>query len=75
MCSFRWLWYDVSTFEPYSVETSYENSLLVQQSGGLALSSMTHVVQSLPLNAKKIFTLLVDYQLENENDTHYQGKR
>ena len=30
---FNWLWNDCTTFESYVEETSYENSLLVQQSG------------------------------------------
>ena len=30
---FNWLWNDCTTFDSYSEETSYENSLLVQQSG------------------------------------------
>ena len=70
---FRWLWHDVTTYESYSEETSYENSLLVQQSGGLALSSLTHVMRSLTPNAQAIFLLLARYQLENKDQT-YQGK-
>ncbi|XP_074652977.1 uncharacterized protein LOC141907275 [Tubulanus polymorphus] len=73
-CSrFRWLWNDATTYEPYTEETSYENSLLVQQSGSLALSSLTHVMKSLTPNAKQIFYLLVKYQLEHEQSSHYSG--
>jgi len=70
---FSWLWYDTTTFEPYGEETSYENSLLVQQSGTLALSSLKHVMRSLTPNAKGIFRLLVDYQMDNENNSSYTG--
>ncbi|NXV86083.1 ORC2 protein, partial [Calonectris borealis] len=49
---YNWLWYETTTFSPYVEETSYENSLLVQQSGSLALSSLTHVLRSLTLNAR-----------------------
>ncbi|CAH1773104.1 unnamed protein product, partial [Owenia fusiformis] len=70
---FNWLWYDVTTFEPYIEETSYENSLLVQQSGVLALSSLTHVMRSLTPNAKGIFLLLVRYQLDNKDNPQYSG--
>ncbi|XP_045207430.2 origin recognition complex subunit 2-like [Mercenaria mercenaria] len=73
-CSrFRWLWYDATTFTPYTEETSYENSILVQQSGALALSSLTHVMKSLTPNAKGIFLLLARYQLEYKDSTNYIG--
>ena len=72
---FNWLWYDTTTYEPYRDETSYENSLLVQQSGSLALSSLIHVTDSLTPNAKGVFELLVKYQLEykSEMDGVYLG--
>jgi origin recognition complex subunit 2 len=72
---FNWLWYDTTTYEPYRDETSYENSLLVQQSGSLALSSLIHVADSLTPNARGVFELLVKYQLEykSEADGIYLG--
>ena len=74
-CSrFNWLWYDTTTYTGYIEETAYENSLLVQQTGGLALSSLTHVMKSLTPNAKGIFLLLAKYQLENKNNSNYIGK-
>ncbi|XP_025083608.1 origin recognition complex subunit 2-like [Pomacea canaliculata] len=73
-CSrFRWLWQDVTTYSQYLSETSYENSLLAQQSGALALRSLTHVMQSLTPNARKIFQLLARYHLENASDAAYLG--
>jgi len=74
-CSrFNWLWFDVTTYESYSEETSYENSLLLQQSGALALSSLMHVIRSLTPNAKGIFLLLARHQLEHGKDNvGYQG--
>ena len=71
---FNWLWYDVTSYAPYSAETSYENSLLVQQSGVLALSSLTHVMRSLTPNARAIYLLLVRYQLDNSQQHGYQGQ-
>ncbi|XP_027657262.1 hyccin 2 isoform X1 [Falco biarmicus] len=70
---YNWLWYETTTFNPYVEETSYENSLLGQQSGSLALSSLTHVLRSLTLNARGIFRLLARYQLENKDNTSYPG--
>ncbi|MGH0128310.1 UNVERIFIED_CONTAM: hypothetical protein FKN15_001284 [Acipenser sinensis] len=52
MSQFNWLWYETTTYQPYIEETSYENSLLVKQSGALALSSLTHVMRSLTPNAR-----------------------
>ncbi|NWI49426.1 ORC2 protein, partial [Calyptomena viridis] len=70
---YNWLWYETTTFSPYVEETSYENSLLVQQSGSLALSSLTHVLRSLTLNARGIFRLLAQYQLEKKDNPSYPG--
>ncbi|NWS47199.1 ORC2 protein, partial [Probosciger aterrimus] len=70
---YNWLWYETTTFSPYVEETSYENSLLVQRSGSLALSSLTHVLRSLTLNARGIFRLLAQYQLENKDNPSYPG--
>ncbi|XP_047445122.1 origin recognition complex subunit 2 [Mugil cephalus] len=70
---FNWLWWECVTFQHYSEETSYENSLLVQQTGALALSSLTHVLRSLTPNARGIFKLLVKFQLENKDNPSYTG--
>ncbi|XP_061694433.1 origin recognition complex subunit 2 [Syngnathoides biaculeatus] len=70
---FNWLWWECVTFKHYTEETSYENSLLVQQTGTLALSSLTHVLRSLTPNARGIFKLLVKFQLENKDDPSYTG--
>ncbi|XP_062284818.1 origin recognition complex subunit 2 [Scomber scombrus] len=70
---FNWLWWECVTFQHYTEETSYENSLLVQQTGALALSSLTHVLRSLTSNARGIFKLLVKFQLENKDNPSYAG--
>ena len=70
---FNWVWHDVTTFEHYSLETSYENSILVQQSGSLAMSSLTHVLKSLPEKAQKIFEVLAKYHLEHKKDPANMG--
>ncbi|XP_061926262.1 origin recognition complex subunit 2 [Entelurus aequoreus] len=70
---FNWLWWECVTFQHYAEETSYENSLLVQQTGALALSSLTHVLRSLTPNARGIFKLLVEFQLENKDNPSYTG--
>ncbi|XP_034470770.1 origin recognition complex subunit 2 [Hippoglossus hippoglossus] len=70
---FNWLWWECVTFQHYTEETSYENSLLVQQTGALALSSLTHVLRSLTSNARGIFKLLVKFQLESKDNPSYTG--
>ncbi|NWV48917.1 ORC2 protein, partial [Daphoenositta chrysoptera] len=70
---YNWLWYETTTFSPYVEETSYENSLLVQQSGSLALSSLMHVLHSLTPNARGIFRLLAQHQLEKKDNPSYPG--
>ncbi|KAJ8727516.1 hypothetical protein PYW07_001635 [Mythimna separata] len=69
---FKFTWWDVTTFVPYSEETSYENSLMTHRSGALELSSLKSVYQSLTSNAKGIFKIIIEYQLENQKQ-HYQG--
>ncbi|XP_055967845.1 origin recognition complex subunit 2 isoform X5 [Sorex fumeus] len=70
---YNWLWYETTTYSPYTEETSYENSLLVKQSGSLPLSSLVHVLRSLTPNARGIFRLLIKYQLENQDNSAYNG--
>ncbi len=57
-------WFDTTTFLPYSEEIRYESSLLVSQSGALALNSLIHVFKSLNQNAREIYLKIVRYQLE-----------
>lgn len=70
---YNWLWYETTTYSPYTEETSYENSLLVKQSGSLPLSSLIHVLRSLTPNARGIFRLLMKYQLDNQDCPSYIG--
>ncbi|XP_057614419.1 origin recognition complex subunit 2 [Chionomys nivalis] len=70
---YNWLWYETTTYHPYTEETSYENSLLVKQSGSLPLSSLIHVLRSLTPNARGIFRLLIKFQLDNQDSPSYTG--
>ncbi|CAK1546096.1 unnamed protein product [Leptosia nina] len=73
LSKFNFSWWDVTTFLPYTDETSYENSLMTQRSGALQLSSLKSVYQSLTTNARGIFNAIIEYQLENQKQSHYQG--
>lgn len=59
---------------PYSDETAFENSLLVQNSGELALSSMRSVFLSLTTNSRGIYMIIVKHQLKNKGNQNYQGE-
>lgn len=67
------LWTDATTFNHYSEETSFENSLLLQQSGALTLSSLIHVFKSLTPNGKGIFLVLAKYQIDQKDNSSYAG--
>ncbi|CAG4992464.1 unnamed protein product [Parnassius apollo] len=73
LSKFNFTWWDVTTFLPYIEETSFENSLMTHRSGALQLSSLKSVYQSLTSNAKGIFNIIIEYQLANHKQTHYQG--
>lgn len=71
---FRWVWHDTTTYEPYIDEVSYENSLLVQRSETVGLSSLNHIIEALTPNACGIFNLLAKNQLEKSSlDGVYLG--
>ncbi|CRL05976.1 CLUMA_CG019072, isoform A [Clunio marinus] len=71
--NYNFVWFDVTSFLPYTEETAFENSLMVQNSGTLELSSMKSVFQSLTTNARGIYIILVKYQLKNSGNLNYQG--
>ncbi|XP_076242328.1 origin recognition complex subunit 2 isoform X2 [Calliopsis andreniformis] len=70
---YNFFWWDTTTFLSYQEETSYESSLMVQQSGSLALSSLHNVFLSLNSNAKSIYILLAKYQLSNSSNMNFTG--
>ncbi|XP_047358629.1 origin recognition complex subunit 2 [Vespa velutina] len=70
---YNFYWWDATTLLPYEAETSYESSLLIQHSGALALSSLRNVFLSLTSNARAIYKLLIQYQLDNSNASDFSG--
>jgi hypothetical protein len=71
---YNFMWWDVTSLQPYTAETQFESSLLVQRSGGLALSSLSNVFHSLTTNARSIFIIMVRHQLRNFKDPTYLGE-
>ncbi|KAJ2077394.1 Origin recognition complex subunit 2 [Coemansia sp. RSA 988] len=58
---FNWVWHDLTTFEHYAVETSYEN--FTTQAAEIGPRGVLHVLASLTENAKGIFRILAEYQI------------
>jgi len=69
----KFVYFDCTTFAPYTEEISYENSLLVHQSSTLGLASLVHVFASLTYNAKAIYVLIAKRQLEHKEESNYHG--
>ena len=70
---YNFVWWDVTSLQPYNAETQFESSLLVKKSGGLALSSLSNVFHSLTTNARSIFIIMIRHQLRNHKDPTYLG--
>jgi len=68
----NFIWFDSTTFLPYSEEAAGGESVMVRASGGLQLASILHVLGALTPNAKSIFLVLAKYQIEN-TEAHYPG--
>lgn len=63
----KWLHYETNTLVSYYDEIMFENSLMLNQTGNVQLSSMIHILKSLTPNAKNIFLTLVEYVLQADN--------
>jgi origin recognition complex subunit 2 len=72
---YNFVWWDVTSLQPYTGETQFENSLLVHKSGGLQLSSLSNVFHSLTTNARSVFIIMVRHQLRNQKDPTYLGMK
>jgi len=68
------IWFDCTTFLPYLEEAGGADSLMVRKTGQLALASLGSVWASLTPNAKKIYIIIINYQIENmEESDNYPG--
>jgi len=68
------IWFDCTTFLPYMEEAGGADSLMVRKTGQLALASLGSVWASLTPNAKKIYIVIIKYQIENIDESdHYPG--
>ncbi|XP_077484068.1 origin recognition complex subunit 2 isoform X1 [Amblyomma americanum] len=68
--TFRFVWINATTFEPYVLESSLEP---LKSSASNTLSSLKHVFCSLTPNARKIFLLIARHQLVSADSPAYAG--
>ena len=73
LSGFAWSHYDLTTYDVYDNETSFENSMLLQQTAFIQLSSLLHVLNSLTTNAQRIFCIMAEYQVRNSVSSTYTG--
>lgn len=73
MQHFNWIWHHTPTYEQYTTEASYDTTATSNESDDLVLSSVTHVLTSLTSNARGIFRILANYQLDHKDDSSFTG--
>nr|CAH7738592.1 unnamed protein product [Callosobruchus chinensis] len=73
LSKFNYIWFDVTSFSAYAEETSFEKSMMIAQTGALALSSLRNVFLSLTSNSKSIYIIIIRHQLEQGKNQFYQG--
>ncbi|PRD20652.1 UNVERIFIED_CONTAM: orc2 [Trichonephila clavipes] len=66
---FRWVWFDVTMFESYVLETSYEDSIFKDKSSHLLLSSLLNVYHGLNSNGQGVFKILAKHQFEQRENS------
>lgn len=73
---FNFLWHDATTFAPYAVESSIDESLALIGGSGRAggTKGVKFVLASLPMNAKSLFRVLISHQLEAMMDDPASGQ-
>ncbi|KAL7270126.1 Origin recognition complex subunit 2 [Rhizina undulata] len=74
---FNFLWHDATTFAPYSIESSLDDSLGLIGGSGRAggIKGVKYVLASLPSNAKSLFRVLISHQLQAMIDDPAGGTR
>lgn len=65
---FNWVWRKATTFAPYAVETSFAPQLLASRGEERHVRGAANVLRSLTSNARDIFRVLAEYQLQNPEE-------
>ncbi|RKP36924.1 origin recognition complex, subunit 2 [Dimargaris cristalligena] len=68
LSQYQWVWHDLTTYDPYTAETSFENSLMVQRQE-VSATGIQYVLASLTSNAKGVFRVLANYQIDIERSS------
>jgi origin recognition complex subunit 2 len=64
---FKFLWHDLTTLQPYTRETAFDDSGMVEGiRNKCGFASAQHVLKSVSQQARKIFQLLAQHQLKSE---------
>lgn len=75
LSDYNFIWMDCTNYLPYTVETSYIESLMVKNTGSIqAFSALNNVYKSLNSNSKHILLLLIKNRIDNKHDKKYGGK-
>jgi origin recognition complex subunit 2 len=65
MSLYNFLWHDLTTYELYTVETSFEDPLaLGKNRSAVGTKGVKYVLSSLTANARSLYKLLLSHQLE-----------
>lgn len=71
---YNFIWMDCTNYLPYTIETRFIESLMVNNTGSThALSGLNNFFKSLTSNAKRILLLLIKDRIENKSNTKYGG--
>lgn len=75
LTSFNFLWMEVPTYRPYLEETSYENSLKIEQLGFDAeLSTLNSAFNAVDAKSREVLGIIIENNLENRNNKKFRGK-
>lgn len=75
---YNWVWHDITTFEHYTSETTFENSLMTKDgaatNGPSNAKGVMYVLRALQPNARKIYRILCEQQLSSaDDDEEWEG--
>jgi len=69
---YNFIWHDITTYESYTIETSFENSFMLQKNQ-LDARGVMHVLSCLTSNGRKIFRVLAEHQIVTEAESLSTG--
>lgn len=67
---FNFIWHDLTTFDNYDIEMSFENRLLTSRNQ-IGASGAIHVLSTLNNNANQLFNILLTHQITQKSGMPY----